>query len=68
MKLYLVNMATLSQTEHFSSALSSDTKSMTSIYFFNFTTSISRPGRSPFRHNKKKGSDHELVEAQTGAF
>ena len=52
MKLYLVTMATLSQIEHCSSPLSPDTKSMTPIYFFNFTTSISRPGMKNFHCGK----------------
>ena len=36
MKLYFVIMADLSQIEHFSSALSSETKSATPIYYLNF--------------------------------
>ena len=51
LNLYLVHMATLSQKEYFSSALSSDTKSMTPIYFFNFT-SISRLGMKNFHCGK----------------
>ena len=43
MKLFFVIMAALSQIGHFSSALSSDTKSVTRIYFFfNFAIIISR--------------------------
>ena len=45
-------MATLSQIEHCFSAFSSDTKSMIPIYFFNFTTSTSRPGMKNFQCGK----------------
>ena len=42
MKLYFVISAALSQIGHFSSALSSDVKSVNPICFFDFARSISR--------------------------
>ena len=42
MTLYFVIMTALSQIGHFSSALSSDTKSVTRIYLFNFAISTSK--------------------------
>ena len=52
MELFFVIMADLSQIEHFSSALSSETKSVTSLYFFDFGISNSSPNSR--REIKKK--------------
>ena len=52
MKLYFVVTAALSQIGHFSSALSSDTKSVNPIYFFDFAISISRPQMTNFHCEK----------------
>ena len=43
MKLYFVIMADLSQIGHFSSALSSETKSLTPIYYLSFGIGNSSP-------------------------